>query len=115
MAHALIEKTEGMMRNDLHRNYKKLVMQWYFRCHTHIRRNVGVMKGTLLHAWHGRKTERGYNAKHALLAKIGFDPLRHLKKDYHGLLQLRDMLRKIAHERDEDSNDTRLDLFDQGH
>lgn len=123
---ALVEKVEGMMRNDLHRNYKKLVMQWYERCRTHIRRNVGVMEGAIFHNWHGRKTGRGYNAKHALLAKFGFDPLRHLKRDSQGLwqlhddrstsfVQIRDMLRRIAKERDEDSNDTRLDLTSQGH
>jgi len=116
MAHALIEKTQGMMRNDLHRNYKKIVMQWYHRCRTHIRRNVGVMEGSIIHNWHGRKEGRGYNTKHALLARVGFDPLRHLKKDSLGLyqlhddrstayVQLRDLLRKIAKERNEDSID----------
>ena len=116
MSHGLIEKTEGMMRNDLHRNYKKLVLQWYQRCRTHIRMNVGVMSGTIFHAWHGKKTGRGYNAKHAILAKLGFDPLRHLKRDSQGLWQLhddrsasyvglRDMMRKIAKERNEDSID----------
>lgn len=117
MAHALIEKTEGMMRNDLHRNYQKMVMQWYHRCRTHVRQNVGVLEGSIIHNWHGRKTERGYNTKHALLATVGFDPLRHLKKDYQGLyqlhddrstayVQLRDLLRVIAKERNEDSIDT---------
>lgn len=126
MANALVEKPDRMMRNDLHRNYKKMCMQWYYRCHTHIRRNVGVMEGSIFHNWHGRKSERGYNAKHHLLASIGFDPLRHLKRDYQGLYQLhddrssafvrlRDMMRKIAHERNEDSDDTRLDLWSQGH
>lgn len=116
MAHALIEKTEGMMRNDLHRNYKKEVMQWYHRCRTNIRRNVGVMEGTVLHYWHGRKSQRGYNAKHSLLATFGFDPLRHLKRDSQGLFQLhddrstafvqiRDAMRRIAVERNEDSID----------
>lgn len=116
MSHALIEKTENMMRNDLHRNYKKIVNQWYQRCRTHIRRNVGVMEGSILHSWHGKKTSRGYNAKHELLAKFGFDPLRHLKKDSQGLYQLhddrstsfvkiRDMMRSIAKERSEDSID----------
>jgi len=116
MSHALIEKTEGMMRNDLHRNYKKLVNQWYQRCRTHIRRNVGVMEGTILHYWHGKKVGRGYNTKHALLAQFGFDPLRHLVRDASGLYQLhddrstafvqmRDMLRRIAKERNEDSID----------
>ncbi len=117
MSHALIEKTDKMMRNDLHRNYQKLVMQWYHRCRTHIRQNVGVMTGSIFHSWHGRKSERGYNAKHSMLAKFGFDPHRHLKRDYQGLwqlhddrstafVQLRDMMRRIAHDRNEDSIDT---------
>jgi hypothetical protein len=116
MAHALIEKTETMMRTDLHRNYQKIVNQWYQRCRTHIRHNVLVMEGTLLHFWHGKKIDRGYNAKHALLADMGFDPMRHLTKDSQGLWQLhddrsttyvklRDMFRSIAHERNEDSID----------
>jgi hypothetical protein len=105
-----------MMRTDLHRNYQKIVNQWYQRCRTHIRHNVLVMEGTLLHFWHGKKIDRGYNAKHALLADMGFDPMRHLTKDSQGLWQLhddrsttyvklRDMFRSIAHERNEDSID----------
>lgn len=116
MSHALIEKTEKMMRNDLHRNYQKKVNQWYHRCRTHIRQNVGVMTGSIFHNWHGRKAERGYNAKHSLLAKFGFDPERHLKRDWQGLyqlhddrsdafVQLRDMMRRIAFDRNEDSID----------
>jgi hypothetical protein len=116
MSHALIEKTEGMMRNDLHRNYKKIVNQWYQRCRTHIRRNVGVVEGSVLHHWHGKKTGRGYNVKHALLSEFGFDPMRHLKRDSQGLYQLhddrstsfvqiRDMMRRVAKERNEDSID----------
>ena len=116
LSHALIEKTEGMMRNDLHRNYKKMCMQVYERCRTHVRRNVLVMEGTIFHSWHGRKTDRGYNAKHAILAKFGFDPLRHLKRDTQGLwqlhddrstsfVQIRDMMRRVAKERNEDSID----------
>jgi hypothetical protein len=116
MSHALIEKTENMMRNDLHHDYKKLVMQWYQRCRTHIRRNVGTMEGTVFHNWHGKKAQRGYNNKHSILARYGFDPLRHLKKDAHGLYQLhddrstafvqiRDAMRRVAVERNEDSID----------
>src|SRR5258708_40348554 len=86
----------------------------------------GVMEGTVLHHWHGRKTDRGYNAKHSLLSELGFDPLRHLKRDSQGLwqlhddrstafVQLRDSMRRIAMERNEDSSDTRMDLLDQGH
>jgi hypothetical protein len=116
MSHALIEKTENMMRNDLHHNYKKIVNQWYQRCRTHIRMNVGTVEGAVFHNWHGKKSQRGYNNKHSLLAKYGFDPLRHLKKDAHGLYQLhddrstafvqiRDAMRRVALERNEDSID----------
>lgn len=117
MSHALIEKTEGMMRNDLHQGYKKLVNQWYHRCRTQVRLNVGTVSGTVFHHWHGKKIGRGYNAKHELLAGVGFDPARHLKRDAFGLYQLhddrsdaypalRDLMRKIAKERNEDSIDT---------
>lgn len=116
MAHALIEKTEMMMRNDLHPNYKKIVNQWYQRCRTQVRRNVLQMEGTIVHNWHGRKAVRGYNVKHGLLSKFGFDPPRHLKRDAYGLymlnddrssafVQIRDMMRRVARERNEDSID----------
>jgi hypothetical protein len=116
MAHALIGKRKGMMRTDLHEGYKKIVDQWAWRCETNIRRNVGIMDGTIVHHWHGKKAGRGYNTKHSILAKLGFDPQRHLKKDSQGLYQLhddrsasfvgiRDMMRKVAAERNEDSID----------
>ncbi len=123
----LIGETEKMMRDDLHRNYKTMVLEWYRRCSRHIRQNVGVMEGSVVHNWHGRKTSRGYVAKHTLLAKIGFDPLHHLKRDYQGLwqlhddgseafIQLRDTMRRIALERDEDSSDIRINVGrEQGH
>ena len=126
MAHALVDKTDGMMNPNLHPNYKSVVSEWHHRCQRHIRKNVGCMEGSIFHSWHGRKTERGYAIKHSLLARLGFDPLRHLKRDHQGLYQLhddgsdtftglRDTMRQIAHDRDEDSNDTRLDLYGQGH
>lgn len=116
MSHALIEKTEGMMLPGLNRNYKKAVNQWYHRCRTEIRKNILVMEGTILHHWHGKKIQRGYNTKHQLLSQVGFDPARHLKKDSQGLYQLhddqseayvkiRDMMRKVSADRNEDSID----------
>lgn len=116
MSHALIEKTDGMMLDSLHPNYKQVVTQWYERCKKHVRRNVVLMEGSILHSWHGRKTGRGYAAKHKLLAQIQFDPTMHLKRDSQGLwqlhddgsesyIQLRDTMRAIAKERNEDANE----------
>lgn len=120
-SHALIGCSKGMIRNDLHPNYQALTNEWYDRCQRHVRRNLLTMEGTILHHWHGRKTQRGYNTKHALLSKYGFDPLRHLKRDSQGLydmhddgsesfVQLRETFRKIAKERNEDSPETGLEI-----
>jgi hypothetical protein len=117
MAHALIENPYGMMmRKDLNPTYKGMVNAWMEKCKRDIRRNVGVVEGSIVHHWHGPKTDRGYNAKHELLSKIGFDPVRHLKRDFQGLWQLhddgtesfiklRDTMRVIAKERNEDSTE----------
>lgn len=125
-SHALFGIKQGMIREDLHPNYKSLSYEWFDRCERFIRRNVLVMEGTILHHWHGRKISRGYNAKHQLLAKYQFDPLRHLKMDAQGLymlhddgsesfVRMRDAFRKIAKERNEDSPETGLSNFQQGH
>ena len=114
MAHALVARRNGMMHNALHEHYKALTSEWANRADRHIRQNVGLMSGAVLHNWHGKKTMRGYGDKHRILARLQFDPLRHLKRDSQGLWQLhddgsdqyiglRDSFRKIAVERDEDS------------
>lgn len=127
MAHALIGAKKGMIREDLHPNYKSLSYEFFDRCEKDIRRNLLVMQGTVLHHWHGRKISRGYNAKHQLLAKYQFDPLRDLKRDAQGLwlmhddgseryIKMRDGFRAIAVERNEDSPETGLGHFSkQGH
>jgi hypothetical protein len=113
--HCLIGKRDTMIRNDLHPNYINLAQSWYDTCQRYIRRNVGCVEGSVFHFFHGPKQKRGYNLKHALLAKIGFDPTRHLKRDSQGLwqlndlgeeshIQLRDAMRTIAKERNEDVN-----------
>jgi hypothetical protein len=113
-SHALVGRREGMMHAGLHPNFKTLTNEWADRCDRYIRQNVGVMQGAVLHNWHGKKTARGYGDKHRILARLQFDPLRHLKRDSQGLWQLhddgsdqyvglRDSFRRIAMERNEDS------------
>jgi hypothetical protein len=124
MAHALMEnpRDDQMMRGDLHPNYQAMVRNWRELCQKHVRRNVGVVTGSVFHNFHGRKWDRGYNQKHLLLAQFGFDPQRHLKRDYQGIYQLhddgseayvklRDESRRIAMSRDEDTTDTREELW----
>jgi hypothetical protein len=116
MSHALIGLRASMMHSGLHPNYKSRMNAWADRADKYIRRNVGTMEGAIFHAWHGKKTVRGYGDKHRILADLQFDPTRHLKRDAAGLWQLdddgteayiklRDSFRKIAKERNEDSID----------
>lgn len=123
---ALVGKTDTMMLDSLHANYKQMVRAWADRCEKHIRRNVLCMDGTVLHSWHGKKTGRGYGSRHTLLAKFQFDPVKHLKRDSQGLwqlhddgsesyVQLRDTMRVVAKERNEDSNEIGDWKAPQGH
>lgn len=101
---------------DFPQSYRRLTLEWQHRAERHIRRNIGVMPGTVQHYWHGHKEQRQYLSRATFLAKVGFDPLHHLKRDWQGLWQLhddgslqyikiRDGLRYFARRRDEDAMD----------
>jgi hypothetical protein len=99
--------------------YRDPVLEWQHRAERFIRRNVGVMPGTINHAWHGPKQLRQYLSRAKFLAQIGFNPVHHLKRDHQGLYQLhddgspnyvqiRDGLRQYSRLRDEDSNERQV-------
>ena len=115
MGFAMIERASEI-HQESHGNYQKLLGEWEDRCRWGIRKNIGVMEGAVMHYWHGQKNLRRYTAKRKVMAGCAFDPLRHLKRDSQGLWQLhddgsenfvqfRDVKRKIAKERNEDSID----------
>jgi len=96
--------------------YQRPCFEWQSRAQRFIRQNVGYMEGTVYHMWHGPKNKRGYMERAAFLAKTGFNPVHHLKRDWQGLYQLnddgspnsiriRDGLRLCARLRDEDSKE----------
>jgi hypothetical protein len=116
MALALFNKIERTNLNlkEFPDGYRKPCMEWQARAERHIRRNVGYMPGTVSHSWHGPKEKRQYLSRAAFLAKMQFDPMHDLKRDFQGLwqlhdhgdlrsIQIRDGLRHFARLRDEDS------------
>jgi hypothetical protein len=116
MAFALVGKAMWGLRKDLHPAYIRRVLAWEKLCERHIRRNVGYMTGTVAHSWHGKKADRRYADRHALLSQLQFDPDTDLIYDSQNMLQLvdhgdersielRDNLRRHARERNEDSSD----------
>lgn len=82
-------------------------------CRLNVRRNVGFVPQTILHYWHGKKKNRGYDTRWKLLRDINYNPDLHLVRDSQGLinvapdadLALRDGLRRYFRSRDEDSID----------
>lgn len=115
-AFALIGRAKDGMRNDLHENYRRRVLLWEERAERFVRRNVGVLEGTVVHYWHGKKEDRRYKERHKLLADLRFDPDRDLSYDAQGVLQLvdhgdersirlRDALREHAALRNEDATE----------
>lgn len=112
-AFALVGMAALSVHKQIHPNYLRRLLLWQELAERHIRRNIGCMTGTVLHYWHGKKINRQYADRHALLAETKFDPDRDLKYDSQGILHLeddgsnrflslRDGLKKYATQRSED-------------
>ncbi len=114
MLAGLIGQMDRTLHKDIHSNYRMMCMNFQERCERHIKRNVGFIHGTILHNWHSCKSRRRYGERPGILAKLKFDPLRDLKKNWQGLwlledlnIELRDEIRRYFRTRNEDS----VDLF----
>lgn len=47
---------------------------------------MGHVDGTVLHAWHGRLSDRGYNSRWSSLCEARFDPATDIARDSRGVL-----------------------------
>lgn len=117
MAWGLVGKVQEILNTRFSPGYRKSVLDWQMRADWYLKRNVGVVKGSLFHYWHGPKVKRRYVDRNEILISTQFDPYRDLIPDTYGLWQLkheiwherlrsikiRDHIRQYFHERDEDS------------
>lgn len=93
MAHALVGESKWII-NKSHGKLGQHILEWENRARTAlwhgrpILGNLGVMKGSVLHYWHGPKTKRLYGTREQILARNKFDPDIDLKRDWQGLYQL---------------------------
>ena len=90
MACALIGEVDKSYHPDVHPNYKILAQQWQDRADKYIKRDVGYMDGLITHAYHGRKSNRGYTNRWKILVDHQFDPIGDIYPDAQGLLQIHD-------------------------
>jgi hypothetical protein len=112
MAAALIGQGLATVEPRTHPHYRKMVADWQERAELFINRNVGYVPGLLLHDWHGKKVDRRYHDRWQILINDQYDPLKDVKRDWQGVLQLshhnrklRDDIRAYFRARHEDSID----------
>ncbi len=116
MAAAWIGVAEETIHDQSSPAFMKPIKIFQERCERHLRRDVGYVPGTILHAWHGKKKDRRYIERWKGLVDHKFDPYTDLKRDFQGLWQyhddgslrsikLRDYIRQYMAARNEDSVD----------
>jgi hypothetical protein len=112
MALALIGKGEWSVPGKIHPNYKKSVMRWQSLAEQYIRGNIGYVPGTIIHFFHGKKKDRKYQERWAILEEHQYDPETDIVKDSQGLWQytgnkpkLERAMRHYFRQRNEDSID----------
>lgn len=93
-------------------HYKDALSAWGRRAAL-LRRNIGYVDGLLIHNWHGKKSDRGYQWRWKILVDSQYNPYYDLKKDWQGLnylvddgseryIALRDALKHYFRSRNED-------------
>ena len=116
MALCLIGEPCKGIKEGVHPNYIKRVEVFRERCERDIKRNVGYVRGSIAHFFHGDKKNRKYWDRWDILIENNFDPMSDISFDEQGLLRLnpekiglRDAIRAYFRSRNEDSCDLRQD------
>ncbi len=71
--------------NNLSEDYKNCVLNWEKKAGL-LHKNIGYVKGTIYHYWHGKKSNRKYKERWSILTDNNFYPTNDLYKDWQGLL-----------------------------
>lgn len=109
---ALIGKAELSYPAQIHPEYKRQVLAWQARATEVVKGDLGFVPGTILHHFHGSKTNRRYVSRWEILVKNAYDPTRDVYRNAQGVLELedynpalRDGIRAYFRQRNEDGID----------
>ena len=112
MMGALIGAAELTVPANVHPNYRAAVLAWQARAAEVVNRDLGYVRGTILHAFHGAKANRRYVSRWDVLVRHAFDPVADVYHNAQGVLELtdakpamRDAMRAYFRQRDEDGLD----------
>jgi len=73
--------------HNLSPGYRRRLQDWATRAEAVVRGNVGYVAGTVLHHWHGKTKERGYDKRWRIMVDHQFDPVTDLITDTQGMLR----------------------------
>ena len=111
MACALVGEAKRSIPAGIHPHYARLVLAWQDRA-LRLHKNIGYVKGTIYHFWHGKKRDRKYKDRWAIMLENNVDPSVDVHKDWQGVWALypghealRNQLRDYFQSRNEDSVD----------
>jgi hypothetical protein len=111
MALALVGHMQQSLPGGIEPGYVRPIALWQARAQTHIGGNIGCIRGTIEHKWHGPKVRRRYVDRWQILIRHRFDPANDLKRNIWGVLELAGNKPELRREidgymrgRDEDSN-----------
>jgi hypothetical protein len=88
MALALVGKAERSLPGGISASYHRHLIAWQDRAVRLINGNLGFVQGTIEHSFHGRKVDRKYVDRWAMLLEHGFDPDTDLKTNSWGVFEL---------------------------
>ena len=57
------------IRTIYRRRYRERLREWADRAAAVVRGNVGYVAGTVLHHWHGKTSERGYDKRWRIMVR----------------------------------------------
>ena len=100
MALALIGQGAASVPKSCSDAYHREVDRWANRAVRHINFNLGYVRGTIEHLFHGRKPDRGYQSRWDMFLRNGFDPLEDLKRNSHGVLEFASNKPELRHDFD---------------
>jgi hypothetical protein len=111
MACGLIGEIDMSLPKGIHEQYRHMAKAWETRA-LRLHKNIGYVKGTIYHFWHGKKRDRKYKDRWQILIDNDFNPAADIHKDwqnvwdlYPGHEALRDQIRDYFQARNEDSID----------
>lgn len=111
LALALVNKVRQSVPGGIHENYLKPLIELERRAKQHIAGNLGYVRSTIEHMWHGSKDLRKYIERWDVLTKNKYDPETDIKKNVFGVIELsgsKPLLRadidRYNRQRNEDSN-----------